>query len=162
MSVVCASVTSPALRSASPSPSHSSTSLPTILCSPFSPPQTSHRPLPLRPSLHFLTHYVSLENFLLCSICPFPTSPTPFQQTHPLNGCSPYRHAGPGVLSLPRLNSRGRVRPPHTLLWTFCAYWPLYKQLLIKKFKKSIITIMGINQLCTESVSIHACQEVRV
>lgn len=24
----------------------------------------------------------------------------------------------------------------HTLLWTFCAYWPLYKQLLIKEFKK--------------------------
>lgn len=91
----------------------------------FLPPQTSHRPLPLRASLHFLTHYVSLENFLLCSICPFPTSPTPFQQTHPLNGCSPYRHAGPGVLSvrcaaaaLPRLNSRGRARPPQTLFWT--------------------------------------------
>lgn len=99
----------------------------------FLPPQTSHRPLPLRPSLHFLTHYVSLENFLLCSICPFPTSPTPFQQTHPLNGCSPYRHAGPGVLSvrcaattLPRLDSRGRVRPPQTLFWTrfFCAFGP--------------------------------------
>lgn len=97
--------------------SHPSTSQRSILCSPCS--QTSHRPLPIHPSLHFLTHYVSLENFLLCSICPFPTSPTPFQQTHPLNGCLPYRRAGPGVLAarcaataLPRLNSRGRYRPP--------------------------------------------------
>lgn len=99
------------------------------------PFQTSHRPLPIHPSLHFLTHYVSLENFLLCSICPFPTSPTPFQQTHPLNGCSPYRRAGPGVLSVrcaatapPRLNSRGRFGPPHSSD-NIQRYLPFYKHL---------------------------------
>lgn len=72
------------------------------------PPQTSRWPLPIHPSLHFLTHYVSLENFLLCSICPLPTSPTPFQQTHPLNGCSPYRRAGRSSVSA--LRGRGHYR----------------------------------------------------
>lgn len=115
----CASITCPDLHSASPSPS------PTPL--PLSAPSCAHlAPLsnlsPPNPSLSpLLTHYVSLENFLLCSICPLPTSPTPFQQTHPLNGCSAYRRAGPGVgaercaaTALPRLNSRGRPGPPHS------------------------------------------------
>lgn len=94
------------------------------------PPQTARWPLPIHPSLHFLTHYVSLENFLLCSICPLPTSPTPFQQTHPLNGCSPYRRAGPELCQC-------APRPRHYRVSTAggapVGHRHFYKQLLINK-----------------------------
>lgn len=60
----------------------------------FLPPSTSLWTPPSRSLSTFWHTNVSLVNFLLCSICPFPTSPTPFQQTHLLNGCSPYMRAG--------------------------------------------------------------------
>lgn len=95
------SLTSPApftRRCLAPNTTHYSLQPSRLSISPFFLPllpiAVPAAPLPLHPPLYFLTLYVSLENFLLCSICPFPTSPTPFQQTHLLNGCSPYIHAG--------------------------------------------------------------------
>lgn len=71
---------------------------------PFTPSSSQPSPppshlLPPPSPLCFLTRYVSLVNFPLCSICPFPTSPTPFQQTHLLNGCSAYMKADLHTLS---------------------------------------------------------------
>ncbi|CAB1426485.1 unnamed protein product [Pleuronectes platessa] len=99
-------------------PPNPNSSIPT--CHPPSSPRCSsplpllcHLYLSLSPPLcvplYFLTLYVSLVNFLLCSICPFPTSPTPFQQTHLLNGCSPYMQADTHTArSCQRTSSDGR------------------------------------------------------
>lgn len=107
-----------------PVPSFSHFCLPYLLLSLRLPPIPS-----LSVPLCFLTLYVPLMNFLLCSICPFPTSPTPFQQTHLLNGCSPYmqacahthtraaqscQHAPRTLRALPQFNSRGSARYQRT------------------------------------------------